>query len=343
MLKGNDEDLDFIDASPDASPRYTNAGNTPRTMVRHGSMIKNSQEDIISSTASNIFHNNPSRNEMSGDDNSEVDSMFRSLINRSDEIEFHNNVKKMKEIMEEEDQILQYLVNKVPKCETISDLIDYLEAFFYERKIRLTDKNKILENFSKIVSGKQDKINQCETLIKRLSYEIKLFKQLGEIKNLRHAGLWKEHRGSLGMDMPEIDEVSMTQEMSFIPGDLDNGAMARMGSKNSSPLKIGFNNNGDSFNMDNGVVGDSSKDEDDEDSGVYDWIVDIDMISKVNFFMREGFNFFRCQEQDGQSSLAETSSKIATKQSKEMSLVILNSLALEQNIPKTTIRKLKTP
>lgn len=206
MIRGNDEELDFIDEfTPEISPRLNN--NSPQAHIKRKlvSLSKNSQED------SNIFHTNATiaSRENGSEDNSEVDSLFKSLINRSDEIEFHNNVKKMKTVLDEEDQILQYLVNKVPKCETIKDLVEYLEAFFYERKIRLTDKNKILENFSKIVSSKQEKINQCESLINRLSYEIKLFKSLGEIKNLRHAGLWKENRGSLPREMPEIDEVSM--------------------------------------------------------------------------------------------------------------------------------------
>ena len=78
--------------------------------------------------------------------------------------------------------------------------------------------------------------------------------------------------------------------MSFIPGDLDNGAMADMGpdgSATNTPVKIGFGKNydhnldlGEGDDAENGIVGASGKDTQ-EDSGVYDWIVDIDMISKV--------------------------------------------------------------
>lgn len=62
-------------------------------------------------------------------------------------------------------------------------------------------------------------------MIKRLHYEINLFKQLGEIKNMRHAGIYKEN----------------------------------------TPKKSGK----------------KKKDTSEDISSVYDWIVDIDMITKV--------------------------------------------------------------
>jgi hypothetical protein len=76
--------------------------------------------------------------------------------------------------------------------------------------------------------------------------------------------------------------------MSFIPG--DGGVMGSLpGSKINSPVKLDFNNSeeldGSLTNRrekETGIIGDSAKDmTETEDSGVYDWIVDIDMISKV--------------------------------------------------------------
>ena len=131
--------------------------------------------------------------------------------------------------------------------------------------------------------NKQEKITQCEGLIKKLSYEIKLMKKLGEIKNLRHSGLWKEGRGTFGIDMPDIDEVSMNQENSFIQAvdtKLDKNVKRDMG----SAINFDFDNDGDFNPETNGIYGDNQQQFiNTEDSAVYDWIVDIDMISKVEY------------------------------------------------------------
>ena len=129
MHKGNEDEFDYIDISPDNSPKGLRTPN-PISKVNLVSITKNSQEDIISSTQTNLFQNKDN----SADENSDIDSLIKSLICRNDEMEFNGNIKKMKDILEEENQILEYLVGKVPICETITDLMDYLEAFFMRGK-----------------------------------------------------------------------------------------------------------------------------------------------------------------------------------------------------------------
>ncbi len=100
MLKGNEDDIDFIDFSPKASPKSTpKTSNIQKSKLI--SMSKNSIDDIISSTSSTIFTTGGTQNKNEGvfDDPSELDSLFKSLISRSDEIEFNTNIKKVKDIL----------------------------------------------------------------------------------------------------------------------------------------------------------------------------------------------------------------------------------------------------
>lgn len=122
----------------------------------------------------------------------------------------------------ENQQILDYFIKKLPTCESTEDISNYLEALYSEKKIRIAQEQRTVEKLQEIAEKKESEMNQVESMIKRLHYEINLFKQLGEIKNMRHAGIYKEN----------ADKIRGT--------------------------------------------------EDGEDSSsVYDWIVDIDMITKV--------------------------------------------------------------
>ena len=92
---------------------------------------------------------------------------------------------------------------------------------------------------------------------------MRLYKKLAEIKNLRHAGLWRENRTEL-MDMPHIDEVSMDQEISLLQ---------ELEGKKIQPRAESINTFEQNTN--------GPRVAEEEESSVYDWIVDIDMISNV--------------------------------------------------------------
>lgn len=118
---------------------------------------------------------------------------------------------------------MDYFIKKLPSCETKEDISDYLEALYCEKKLRIAQEHQNIEKIEDIALKRENEMHQVENMIKRLHYEINLFKQLGEIKNMRHAGIYKEN----------------------------------------TPQK-------------------KKKNSDSEDnSSVYDWIVDIDMITKV--------------------------------------------------------------
>lgn len=125
----------------------------------------------------------------------------------------------------ENQQILDYFIKKLPSCESTEDISNYLEALYSEKKIRIAQEQKTVEKLQEIADKKENEMNQVESMIKRLHYEINLFKQLGEIKNMRHAGIYKENVGS-----------------------------------------------------------DKGSDDGEDSSSVYDWIVDIDMITRVSIW-----------------------------------------------------------
>lgn len=90
----------------------------------------------------------------------------------------------------EDEQILEYFMTKVPQCQQIEDVVRFLEALYYEQKIRITDKGKNIDKLKTCLEKQVSSFKNAEGVIKRMSYEIKLYKQLSEVKNLRHAGLY---------------------------------------------------------------------------------------------------------------------------------------------------------
>ena len=145
-------------------------------------------------------------------------------------------------LAKEDTEVLEYFVSKLPECEKKEEILHYLEALYFERKMRIGNEMETLDNLDQIVEKKITQMNNSENVIKRLHYEIKLFKQLGEIKNLRHAGMYRER-----------DILSRAKQKQGI-------------------------------HLGTGGVGDV-----DDSSGVYDWIVDIDLITGVRFLVQSRF------------------------------------------------------
>ena len=89
-------------------------------------------------------------------------------------------------------------MSKVPMCQSVEEVARFLEALYYEQKIRLTEKNKNVDKLRGCLDKQATSFHRAESIIKRsnlpflslVSYEIKLFKQLGDIKNLRQSGLY---------------------------------------------------------------------------------------------------------------------------------------------------------
>ena len=95
-------------------------------------------------------------------------------------------------------------MEKLPKCEGIEEVDRYLEAMYYEQKMRLRLKNELMDQVKASVSKKEEEKKNVTNLIKRMKYEINLFKKLNEVKNLRHAGLYKDEKISVDNINSEI-------------------------------------------------------------------------------------------------------------------------------------------
>lgn len=99
-------------------------------------------------------------------------------------------------MLSEDERILDYFVARVPKCHSLEEVGQLLEALYFEQKIRIGDKAKFADQLRASLDKQAASFRQAESVIKRsnlcssVNYEIKLFKQLNEIKTLRHAGLY---------------------------------------------------------------------------------------------------------------------------------------------------------
>jgi len=130
-------------------------------------------------------------------------------------------------LLSEDEDVLNYFLAQLPKCHSIYDICEYLQAHYYERKIRLSSKEKIINKLDKWTEEKLQNIKTAENMAKRLHFEVNLHKKLNEIKNLRHAGLYTENKRVL-------QTISNRDDM-----------------------------------------------DEEDDSGLYDWIFDIDLISNI--------------------------------------------------------------
>lgn len=85
-------------------------------------------------------------------------------------------------------------MEKLPVCEDLETVNRYLEAMYYEQKMRINMKNELVEKMRASVDKKGGEMRSVANLIRRMNYEIGLFKKLNDIKNLRHAGLYKDEK-----------------------------------------------------------------------------------------------------------------------------------------------------
>ena len=67
-------------------------------------------------------------------------------------------------------------MNKVPLCKSKEEMIKFFEALYYEQKIRVTEKKKLLDQLDAVVDQTMNQFKTAENMIKRLHYEVKLFR-----------------------------------------------------------------------------------------------------------------------------------------------------------------------
>lgn len=149
---------------------------------------------------SKIMKNSESHEMIS--ENLDVDDLIYQL--QEGELKNMNKIlKKFKCLLKEDKEIVEYFSSKIYNllkniekkyngCEDIKQLTFLFEALLHEQKIRTIEKSKC---FKTIQSNFENKVNMSkisENLLNKLNQEVKLFKQLNELKKKRHAGTFKK-------------------------------------------------------------------------------------------------------------------------------------------------------
>ena len=120
--------------------------------------------------------------------------------------------------MKEDEQLLDFFVSKIPHCDDLEGIKNYIEGMYYEQKMRCKEKNKLNTKLKASIDKRLDNIKNARVLITKLHKEVQLFKRFYDRKSQRHSGKYKD---------PEIEKLKAN-------------------------------------------------------SSIYDWIVDIDLITTVN-------------------------------------------------------------
>lgn len=94
----------------------------------------------------------------------------------------------MKGVLNEDEILSNWFSNRCKKSEPPEKLVAYFQALYYESKLRSQEKGKIIDKMNACYEQKLNHLKQMDHIIKKLSYELNLFKHLNEIKNERHKG-----------------------------------------------------------------------------------------------------------------------------------------------------------
>lgn len=135
--------------------------------------------------------------------NQENSELVQLLHTNNNNKELGNELKKLLEVIQEDEQILDYFYLSCGKVKTIKDLKAFLEALFFEQKIRIKEKRKIIKTVNSHLLDKNSEIKQLEIKIKKLESDLKLFKQLFEAKSQRHSGKFKDKTREISTDNAE--------------------------------------------------------------------------------------------------------------------------------------------
>ena len=70
-------------------------------------------------------------------------------------------------ILSEDERILDYFVARVPKCQSLDEVVQLLEALYFEQKIRIGDKSKFADQLKSSLEKQSSSFRQAESVIKR--------------------------------------------------------------------------------------------------------------------------------------------------------------------------------
>lgn len=151
-------------------------------------------DEMYFNNMSTIQFENKSKEKMNNSDIStlinsiEIEEMMELLKIENQQI-FHELTEKMAGVLNEEDVITDFFEKKLFSADSTEKFTQQFQAMYYEKKLRSQEKNKLVD---KLNASYDKKINSHKTLdlvIKKLSYDLNLFKHLNEIKNERNKGM----------------------------------------------------------------------------------------------------------------------------------------------------------
>ena len=126
-------------------------------------------EDIFN--VSNILLSKHSESDLNPTDGAEINN----LINQFTKVEIRlmeEILDNMKCIVKEDEQILEYFMTKVPKCQSVDEVTRFLEALYYEQKIRINDKLKIVDRLRSSLDKQMNSFKNADSIIKRCNLSL---------------------------------------------------------------------------------------------------------------------------------------------------------------------------
>lgn len=120
-------------------------------------------------------------------ESSEIEEMMDVLKTENQKI-FYEVTQKMNNVINEEEILTDFFEKRCLPYVPKETLIQLFQAMYYEKKLRSQEKNKLIEKQTAVYEQKMNNLKTLDLVIKKLSYDLNLFKHLNEIKNERHKG-----------------------------------------------------------------------------------------------------------------------------------------------------------
>ena len=175
------QDLDVTNFNvKDMNDEFFNVSNIQFSNIQfNGKNSDNCVEDIYS------LHENIELNEI------------YQYLNCGDHKELYDQIQYMSDIINEDDQLLEFFSKSVSDCKTTNELVSYFDALAYEDKIRVKHKREKLAKIKEVYTKKMNYFKDIKNYTSRLYYEVKLLKNLHDIKKERHGGTYMDKNAEL--------------------------------------------------------------------------------------------------------------------------------------------------
>lgn len=154
----------------------TNSGNGNGTEEEPSQSPKNGQvvggdnaegtEDDMFNVSNIMISNRNNESEFNMNDNLELNQIMAQFT-KTDLRLMEEILDKLRDIIKEDDQILEYFMVKVPQCKSIQEVVQLLEALYFEQKVRIDDKKKNIGKLQTCLDKQASNFKNAESVIKR--------------------------------------------------------------------------------------------------------------------------------------------------------------------------------